>query len=73
MSEISELDFATPKRANRTISLIKNTDQKRREKIRQLQRQTRNVERKIKSLKDLVNHLKENRMLTDESGDALMV
>ncbi|XP_046602588.1 uncharacterized protein LOC124296595 [Neodiprion lecontei] len=73
VSEISELDFATPKRANRTISLIKNTDQKRREKIRQLQRQTRNLERKIKSLKDLVNHLKENRMLTDESGDALMV
>ncbi|XP_046590232.1 uncharacterized protein LOC124293425 [Neodiprion lecontei] len=72
VSEISELDFATPKRANRTISLIKNTDQKRREKIRQLQRQTRNLERKIKSLKDLVNHLKENRMLTDESGDALM-
>ncbi|XP_044597183.1 uncharacterized protein LOC123273772 [Cotesia glomerata] len=73
VSEISISDFATPKRSKRTLSLIKETDKKKSDKIKQLQRQTRNLEKKISSLQDLINHLKENRMLTDESGDALMV
>ncbi|XP_044732064.1 uncharacterized protein LOC123294931 [Chrysoperla carnea] len=73
VSEILPTDFSTPKRAKRTLDLIKNTDKKKTEKIRQLQRQARNLQKKVESLQDLINHLKENRMLTDESGDALMV
>ncbi|CAG5090639.1 Protein of unknown function, partial [Cotesia congregata] len=72
ISEISPTDFATPKRAKRTLDLIEKTDRRKTEKIKQLQRQTRDLQQKVGSLQDSINHLKENRMLTDESGDALM-
>ncbi|CAG5090593.1 Protein of unknown function [Cotesia congregata] len=41
ISEISPTDFATPKRAKRTLDLIKKSDRRKTEKIKQLQRQTR--------------------------------
>ncbi|XP_044577095.1 uncharacterized protein LOC123260167 isoform X3 [Cotesia glomerata] len=68
VSEISISDFATPKRSKRILSLIKETDKKKSDKIKQLQRQTRNLEKKISSLQDLINHLKENRMVRGYSS-----
>ncbi|XP_056637751.1 uncharacterized protein LOC130445885 [Diorhabda sublineata] len=71
VSEISSTDFSTPKKAKITIDLIKKTDKRKTEKIKRLQRQTRNLQKKVVSLKELINHLKDKRTLKDESGDAL--
>ncbi|XP_053598979.1 uncharacterized protein LOC103569873 [Microplitis demolitor] len=73
VSEILPSDFSSPKSAKRTIDLIKNIDLSKSQKIKQLQRQTKSLQKKIQSLHDLINHLKENRLLTDESGDGLIV
>ncbi|XP_056636782.1 uncharacterized protein LOC130445245 [Diorhabda sublineata] len=60
VSEISPTDFSTPKKAKRTLDLIKQTDKRKTEKIKQLQRKIRNLQQKVESLQDYIIHLKEN-------------
>ncbi|XP_024872299.1 uncharacterized protein LOC112454902 isoform X1 [Temnothorax curvispinosus] len=73
ISEITSPDFATPRRARRTLKFIKDKEQERLKKIKYLQNINRNQRKRITSLKDMIKHLHDKGLMSHEAGDSLTV
>jgi len=75
ISEITTTDVKTPRRANRVIKFIKTTDEKKSKQIKNLQdeKSSRRLKKRLKSLQDLVSHLKNKKMISEEGGNIFMV
>ncbi|KYN08635.1 PREDICTED: uncharacterized protein LOC108771733 [Cyphomyrmex costatus] len=58
ISEICVSDVATPRRAKRVITLVKQNDAKKREQIKQLHRQNRKLLKRITYLEDMMKNTK---------------
>lgn len=52
---------------------MKTEDEKKRKEIKSLQDQNRRLLMRIAKLKDLISHLKESNLISDDAGDQLMV
>ncbi|XP_024894121.1 uncharacterized protein LOC112468932 isoform X1 [Temnothorax curvispinosus] len=73
ISEINSFDVSTPRKARRVIKYIKTEDEKKRKQIKSLQDQNRRLVMRIAKLQDLMSHLKESSLISDDAGDHLMV
>lgn len=73
VSKILPTDFATPRRKKRTIKMIIDSDKRQRIKIKRLQNLNFKHKEKIRSLTDLVKHLRKGDILSREAGDSLLV
>ncbi|KYQ59848.1 Cytochrome b [Trachymyrmex zeteki] len=73
ISEINTSDVSTPKRTRRVISFIKQMDQKKSKQIKDLQDENRRLRKRIVTLQELVSHLKESTLISEDVGDHLMV
>ncbi|XP_032674704.1 THAP domain-containing protein 1 [Odontomachus brunneus] len=72
ISEIMTSDVKTPRRASRILKFVKNNDMKRREHIRKLQKINRNLMKRIKSLENVVSHLKNKQLISEGVADFLV-
>ncbi|XP_018317774.1 uncharacterized protein [Mycetomoellerius zeteki] len=72
ISEINTSDVSTPKRTRRVISFIKQMDQKKSKQIKDLQDENRRLRKRIVTLQELVSHLKESTLISEDVGDHLM-
>lgn len=73
ISEITLLDFSTPRRAQRVLKFIKDKDQKKANKIKYLQDINRNQRKRITSLEDMIKYLKEKGLMSHEAENSLTV
>ena len=73
VGDIQFSHLATPKRATRTINVIRRTVTQQRQKIEALQKKFHRCKRRISSLKDLVSNLKEKNYISEAAADSLMV
>lgn len=71
--KITTADVASPRRAERVIKLIKATDQQKPKRIKNLQDQIRKVKKRITFLQGVLSRLKNKKMISEESGDTIMV
>lgn len=73
ISEINSFDVSTPRKARRVIKFIKTEDEKKRKEIKSLQDQNRRLLMRIAKLQDLMSHLKESNLISDDAEDHLIV
>lgn len=73
ISEICTPDVSTPKRARRVIAFVKETDKAKSKKIATLEKDNRKLKKRISSLKELITHLTDEKMLSAEAGETFMV
>lgn len=73
ISEINTSDVSTPRRARRVISFIKQKDKKKSEQIKSLQDENRRLRKRIVTLQELVSHLKESKLISEDAADNLIV
>jgi hypothetical protein len=73
ISEIKTPDVSTPKRARRVLSLVRRIDEKKSKMIQTLQNKNRYLMKRIASLKELIKHLNNKGLMTEEAGNNLMV
>ncbi|KAJ3622371.1 hypothetical protein MTP99_002886 [Tenebrio molitor] len=72
ISEIKTPDVSTPKRARRVLSLVRRIDEKKSKMIQTLQNKNRYLMKRIASLKELIKHLNNKGLMTEEAGNNLM-
>ncbi|KYQ54072.1 hypothetical protein ALC60_07026 [Trachymyrmex zeteki] len=73
ISELMTPDVKTPRKARRIIKFVKANDLKRRERIQNLQRMNRNLLKRIENLENLIEHLKEKLLMSEDAADVLLV
>ncbi|XP_050298443.1 uncharacterized protein LOC126737558 [Anthonomus grandis grandis] len=73
ISEIRIPDVATPRKARRVLTLVRETDRKKSRKIKNLQDKNRYLLKKTASLEELVSHLQKRGFMTEEAGNTLLV
>lgn len=73
ISEIKTPDVETPRRAKSVLHLVRQIDATKSKKIKMLQDKTRYLRNRIGSLQQLVSHLRDNGLMTEEAGNVLTV
>jgi len=68
ISKIMTPDVQTPRRVSQ-IKFVKNNDIKQREHIKKLQKMNRNFRKRMKTVENIVCHLKERRLVFEHAGD----
>lgn len=71
--EMSSSDFATPRKAKINFSKAKLKINLQKKIIRTLQTTVRRLKKKLSSMEDLYEHLKENAMISDEAHDDILI
>jgi hypothetical protein len=65
--------MATPKKAKRILSLVRQTDSEKLKKIKSLQNKNRYLLKRMASLKELVKFLNNKGLIADEAKNILTV
>ncbi|KAJ3652164.1 hypothetical protein Zmor_018152 [Zophobas morio] len=65
-------DFATPRKAKRHLDFVKRAMDDKRKKIKLLTKEKKQLQDWISSLKDLLEHLRTNNVLSEEAAAAIM-
>lgn len=65
--------LATPRRAQRALNLAKLVIKKQRRKILTLQQKTTRLKTRVKTMKELIDHLKKKDFISENAVDHLMV
>lgn len=73
LSEITETDFATPRRTERVIKLIRATNQQKSKEIKTLLKERRQFVKRITHLKNVISNLRTKKKIPEGSGKTLMV
>lgn len=73
IGEISRIDFKSPRTAGRTIKFIKEKFYERSKDLKKLQQMNRYLQKRIKSFEDLVSHLKNQGLVSQNAADSFMV
>ncbi|XP_023312362.1 uncharacterized protein LOC108916116 [Anoplophora glabripennis] len=64
----SSPDVSTPRRAKRRLNYALEVISREKKKIKNLNQKNRRLIKRVKSLKDLVNHLRKNAMISEEAN-----
>lgn len=73
VGEIKSPNVSTPRRAKRSLGLMKRKLFEQKKRIRILQQKNRRLIKKINNLEDLVNHLKNRYLISESQAESLMV
>ncbi|KAK0079953.1 hypothetical protein PV326_008450 [Microctonus aethiopoides] len=73
ISEIRTPDFGSPRRTKRILSFVRDNDMKKSKMIEALREKNRKLQKRICSFEEIVKHFKKKNMVTDGTGDALLV
>nr|XP_012218139.1 PREDICTED: uncharacterized protein LOC105669661 [Linepithema humile] len=73
IGDIKTPHLATPRRAKRAFNLAKLVVKKQRRQILTLQQTTGRLKKRLKTIKDLIDHLKKKNFISDNAVDCLMV
>ncbi|KAJ8946084.1 hypothetical protein NQ314_008984 [Rhamnusium bicolor] len=73
VGDFTPVYFSKPRRAHRNFQIVKNIVEKQRKKIYNLQKQTRRLEDRMNSVKNLLMHLQDRQLLSCETANAILV
>ncbi|KAK0169756.1 hypothetical protein PV328_010398 [Microctonus aethiopoides] len=73
ISEIRTPDFGSPRRTKRILSFVRDNDMKKSKMIEALREKNRKLQKRICSFEEIVKHFKKKNMVTDGTGDALLL
>lgn len=73
INEIKTPDVCTPRKARRVIGMVKRHASIQTKKIRQLQGTRRVLLKKVRSLEDMVTHLKQKNLISEQAGEHMVV
>ncbi|XP_039301867.1 THAP domain-containing protein 6-like [Solenopsis invicta] len=73
IGDIRTPHLATTRRAKRALNIAKLVVKKQRRKILTLQQQTTRLKNRVKTMKDLIDHLKKKNFISENAVDHLMV
>ncbi|XP_050447980.1 uncharacterized protein LOC126849787 [Cataglyphis hispanica] len=73
VSEITISDVSTPRRAKKVINFVKKVNENKCKQIKSLQDQNRKLLMRVTTLQDLIFHLKESNLISDDAIDNLMI
>ncbi|KAL6420747.1 hypothetical protein ACFW04_013867 [Cataglyphis niger] len=73
VSEITISDVSTPRRAKKIINFVKKVNENKCKQIKSLQDQNRKLLMRVTTLQDLIFHLKESNLISDDAIDNLMI
>jgi len=73
IGDIRTPHLATPRRAKRALNLAKLIIKKQRRKILTLQQKTARMKNRVKTMKELIDHLKKKDFISENAVDHLMV
>ncbi|KMQ91207.1 thap domain-containing protein 1-like isoform 1 protein [Lasius niger] len=73
ISEIDLCDVATPRRAKRTLTLVKLIDKKKSKQIKRLQDTNRKLNKRIISLQQMVSHIRKKGLISKDAKDVMLV
>lgn len=73
LGEVRSPHVATPRRAKRCINLAKHRIMVLSNKVKLLRQKNRRLLKKVGTLEDLINHLKNRNFLSENTAESLMV
>ncbi|XP_032669918.1 uncharacterized protein LOC116843559 [Odontomachus brunneus] len=73
ISEICVSDVATPRKAKWIIEFVKRNNAKKQKQIHKLHRQKRKLLKRIAFLQDMVKHLEQKGLMSENAGESLIV
>lgn len=73
IGDLGSPHVATPRRAKKTLQFVKEVVKKKNKQVKLLQQQNRRFIKKIRTLKMLLEHLKDKSLITDEAQDTILV
>lgn len=73
ISEIRTPDIQSPKRAKRILNFVRDTDKRKSKLIKSLQDRKRKLEKRIASLQQIISDLKKKNMVSNDTGNTLLV
>lgn len=73
VGDISSPDVSTPRRAKRSLQLAKISLIKKVQKIRSLQQQNRRLQKKVGCLENLLIHLRQKNLITEQAEETILV
>lgn len=73
INEISPSHVRTPRRAKRVLEFVKRSYKNQTVKVKKLQDANRALNKRIRTLEDMVTHLKQKNLLSEQAGDQMLV
>lgn len=71
VGDLQEAHFSTPKKARHHLNLVKDTVKRQKNKIKVLRIQNKRLHNTINSMKDLLQHLMEELLLSEEAANTV--
>lgn len=73
VGDLKVKNFSSPKKAARNLELVKTNIEKQRKTIKTLRIQKKRLELRLDSMKDLLAHLRDQKLLSEEASSILSV
>lgn len=73
ISEVDLCDVATPRRAKRTLTMIKLIDTNKSKQIKRLQDTNRRLNKRIVSLQEMISHIRKKGLISKDAEDVMLV
>lgn len=73
IGDLESSDFSTPEKRRKNLALIKRWDEKRKRKLHNAQMRVRRLRKRMTSLQQLIDHLKEKSLISESFETTLKV